>query len=188
MTARCIDAAAWTVALAGDDDPGVAAAFPVSARERLLRATQALRAPGSRSDRARALAAAGLRLLGAADAPPSDVVGARFLAAWLRAMPAADREGFVRGLRAEALAAVRAALQSAPRLDAAQRSAATHLASVAHRALRRPPTLAEWSALLEGLALRGAIADPALRRAERALRLDARADECLALAAEVCAR
>lgn len=190
MTARCMDAAALTVALAGADGESVAAAFEPAARHRLLTALGSLRSGRTRPERVRSLAAAGLRLL----VPPraslaaGDEVGARFIAAWARSLDPSDREGFVRGLGAAALTSLRLALPLAPSFDPAQRSTATHLIHLAHRALGRPPRLPEWSSLLEALSLRGGLDDPGLLRAARVVRMSPRAPACLALAAAVCAR
>ena len=188
MTARSMDAAALTVALAGADSDAVAAAFEPAARDGLRARVRALRPVGTREQRARVLASAGLRLLGAPREGASDVVGARFVAAWLRSLGPLDRGAFVRGLGAAPLAALRAALPSAPEFDAARRSTATHLVGVVHRTLGQAPTLAGWSALLGALALRGPLADAGLLRAARALRMGPRAPACLALADELCAR
>jgi hypothetical protein len=188
MTARTLEAAAWTVALAGADGESVAAAFDPAWGARLAVAVAALRPAGARERRARVLAAAGLRLLRAPAAPPaaSDALGARFVAAWLRALDPADRAAFVRALGAAPADALRRALASAPTLDAARRSTATHLVGLTHRALGRAPALAEWSALLSALALRSSLDDAALLRAARVVRLSPRAPSCLALAAELC--
>jgi hypothetical protein len=190
MTARCMDAAALTVALAGADGESVAAAFEPAALDRLVTVLRSLRAGRTRPERARSLAAAGIRLLARPRAPQamSDEVGARFIAAWARSLDPADRAGFVRGLGAASLSALRRALSSAPSFDLAQRSTATHLIHLAHRTLGRPPTLPEWSSLLEALSLRGGLDDPALLRAARVVRMSPRAPACLALAAGVCAR
>jgi|GEM_PF-1290819 len=188
MTARSMDAAALTVALAGADGEAVAAAFDPAARDGLRVRVRALRPVGTRAQRARVLAAAGLRLLAPPREVASDAVGARFVAAWLRSLPPPDREAFVRGLAAAPLAALRAALPSAPDFDAARRSTATHLVGVVHRTLGHGPSLAGWSALLGALALRGPLADAGLLRAARALRMGLRAPACLALADELCAR
>lgn len=188
MTARCMDAAALTVALAGADGDAVAAAFDPTAREALRARVRALRPEGTRGQRARVLAAAGLRLLVAPREGASDAVGARFIAAWLRSLAPLDRGAFVRGLGAAPLEALRAALPGAPVLDAARRSTATHLVGVVQRTLGEAPSLAGWSALLGALALRGPLADAGLLRAARALRMGPRAPACVALADELCAR
>ena len=190
MTARCMDAAALTVALAGADSESVAAAFEPAARGRLVTVLRSLGAGRSRPERARSLAAAGIRLLGPSRAPVAadDEAGARFIAAWARSLDPTDREGFARGLGAASLASLRRALPSAPAFDPAQRSTATHLIHLAHRSLGRPPTLPEWSSLLEALSLRAGLDDPALLRAARVVRMSPRAAECLSLAAGVCAR
>lgn len=187
MSTRRIDAAALVTALAGDDGASLAPAFAEPSRARFAASLRALRADGPRPDRARALAAAGLRLLAPPrDPPPSDRVGARFVAAWVRSLDAADREPAVRRLGADATSAVRAALPSAPRLDAAGRSTATWLVRHAVAAAGRPLTLTEWSSLLAALAVRAPLADPALLRVERALRMGDRAEACASLAATVC--
>jgi hypothetical protein len=185
MTARCMDAAALTVALAGADGESVAAAFEPAERDRLLTTVRALRSGATRPERARALAAAGIRLLRRPRAhhAATDETGARFMAAWARSLAPADREAFVR-----ALSSLRLALLSAPAFDPAQRSTATYLMNLVHRTLGRPPTLPEWSSLLEALALRGPLDDAGLLRAARVVRMSARAPACLALAAGVCAR
>lgn len=190
MTARCIEAAALTVALAGASGESVDAAFDPASRDPLVRAVRRLRPVGTRLERARALASAGLRLLRAPRAvtPVDDAVGARFIAAWMRSLDPADRDGFVRDLGAASLGSLRAALPSSPTFDAAQRSTATHLVDLTHRALSRAPTLSEWASLLGALSLRGSLADHDLLRTARAIRMSARADAFLALAAAVCAR
>ena len=190
MTARCMDAAALTVALAGADGESVAAAFEPAERDRLLTTVRALRSGATRPERARALAAAGIRLLRRPRAhhAATDETGARFMAAWARSLAPADREAFVRGLGAASLSSLRLALLSAPAFDPAQRSTATYLMNLAHRTLGRPPTLPEWSSLLGALALRGPLDDAGLLRAARVVRMSARAPACLALAAGVCAR
>lgn len=177
-----------TVALAGADGDAVAAAFDPAARDGLRVRVRALRPEGTREQRARVLAAAGLRLLGAPRSVASDTVGARFVAAWLRSLNPLDRAAFVRGLGAAPLAALRAALPTAPDFDAARRSTATYLVGVVHRTLDHAPTLAGWSSLLVALALRGPLADAGLLRAARVLRMGPRAPACVALADELCAR
>ena len=176
------------MALAGADSDAVAAAFAPAAGDGLRVRVRALRPVGTREQRARVLALAGLRLLAAPREGASDLVGARFVAAWLRSLDPRDRGAFVRGLGAAPLAALREALPSAPDFDAARRSTATHLVGVVHRTLGQVPTLAGWSALLGALALRGPLADAGLLRAARALRMGPRAPACLALADELCAR
>jgi len=185
-----MDATALTVTLAGADGESVAAAFEPAARDRLLTTVRVLRSGATRAERARALAAAGIRLLCRPRVPHavSDETGARFMAAWARSLAPADREVFVRGLGAASLASLRRALPSAPAFDAGQRSAATWLMSLAHRTLGRPPTLPEWTSLLGALALRVPLDDAGLLRVARVVRMSPRAPACLALAAEVCAR
>jgi hypothetical protein len=158
MTARTLDAAAWTAALAGADGDGIAAAFDPAWRAPLVAAVAALRPAGNRLQRAQVLASAGLRLLRAPVAPTvaSDALGARFVAAWLRSFDPADRAAFVHELGAVPMASIRRALPLAPAFDAARRSTATRLAELTHRALGRAPSLAEWSSLLAALALRAA--------------------------------
>lgn len=188
MSSRRTDAAALTVALAGDDGSSLAAVFDAAARPRLSSAVRALRSGESRAARARSLALAGLRLLGAAPPAVTERTGARFVAAWVRSLDAADRDPFVRQLGPAALSALREALPTAPTLDEAGRSTATFLMGRARDAAGRPFTFAEWSALLEALAQRGPLPDGVTSRVERVLRMSERADECRALAASVCAR
>ena len=179
-----------TVALAGADGDSLVAAFEPAAAARLVTAVRVLRTGSTRAERALTLAGAGLRLLAASRATPfvSEAVGARFIAAWMRSLDPIDRVPFVRGLGAVAVDALRRALPSAPTFDSARRSTATHLMNLTHRTLGRSPTLAEWSSLLEALALRGSLEESVLLRATRVVRMSARATSCLALAAELSVR
>ncbi len=182
-----MDAAALTLALAGDDGAHLAPVFDAAEGTRLVATARSLRSGESRAARARSLAVAGLRLL----APPresdaSDRTGARFIAAWVRSLDAADRDPFVRQLGPSALSALRTALPTAPVLDGAGRSTATFLMRCARDVAGRPLTLPEWSSLLESLALRASLSGPMLPRIERALRMNDRAADCRALAAAVC--
>ena len=190
MTARCMDAAALTVALAGADGESVVAAFEPAAGARLVNTVRGLRTGSTRAERARSLAGAGLRLLAPPRATPSASadVGARFLAACVRSLDPIDRAAFVRGLGGAAVAALHRALPSAPTFDSARRSTATHLVKLTHRTLGRSPSLPEWSSLLEALALRGSLEESELLRAIRVVRMSARATSCLALAVELSAR
>jgi len=188
MSPRRTDAAALTIALAGDDGASLAAVFPSVEAARLVATARSLRSGESRAARARSLAVAGLRLLAPARdaAAPSDRAGARFVAAWVRSLDAADREPFVRQLGPSAISALRTALPTAPVLDAAGRSTATFLLRVARDVAGQALALSEWSSLLEALAQRGSVSGARLPRIERAVRMSDRADDCRALAA-VCA-
>jgi hypothetical protein len=187
MSLRRTDAAALTVALAGEDGASLAAVFAAPEGARLVAAARSLRSGESRAARARSLAVAGLRLLAPARAAaPSERAGARFFAAWVRSLDAADRAPFVRQLGPAALSALGAALPTAPVLDAAGRSTATFLLRCARDVAGRPLTLPEWSSLLEALAQRGSLSDAPLPRVDRVVRMSDRADDCRALAAAVC--
>lgn len=187
MSPRRTDAAALTIALAGDDGAILAAVFDAAEGVPLAAIARSLRSGESRAARARSLAVAGLRLLAPSrEAAVSDHTGGRFVAAWVRSLDAADREPFVRQLGPSALSALRAALTTSPVLDGAGRSTATFLMRCARDVAGRPLTLPEWSSLLESLAQRGSLSGTTLPRIERVVRMSDRAADCRALATAVC--